>query len=156
GSRISSSAPPALPLARTCTAARARRLTAPRRTSSSLRRARRPTARRSRCCIDAPLGRSLDADERRAALCAGAATLVRMSDRAGTSTTVPAMEPAGGDTTGEIGKLIGGKYRVERELGSGGMGVVFEARHQTLDELVAIKLLRGSAAYDTGATARFL
>ena len=36
---------------------------------------------------------------------------------------------------------MAGKYRVERVLGIGGMGVVVSARHTTLDQVVAIKFL---------------
>ena len=36
---------------------------------------------------------------------------------------------------------MAGKYRVESLLGVGGMGVVVRARHVTLDQVVAIKLL---------------
>ncbi len=35
----------------------------------------------------------------------------------------------------------GGKYRVERVLGAGGMGVVVQAMHLELDERVALKFL---------------
>jgi hypothetical protein len=37
------------------------------------------------------------------------------------------------------GDVIAGKYRIERVLGAGGMGVVVEAFHLSLDEKVAIK-----------------
>ena len=47
--------------------------------------------------------------------------------------------PAGRYTSGEV---IVGKYRLERELGSGGMGAVWLARNLTLDIEVAIKLIR--------------
>jgi serine/threonine-protein kinase len=40
--------------------------------------------------------------------------------------------------------MIGDKYRVERELGRGGFGVVVRARHLTLDQVVAIKVLTAS------------
>ncbi len=40
-----------------------------------------------------------------------------------------------------IGEVLAGKYRVERILGRGGMGVVVAAMHVQLQELVAIKLL---------------
>ncbi len=42
------------------------------------------------------------------------------------------------------GDLLNGKYRVERVIGEGGMGVVFEALHQRLDQRVAIKMLQPS------------
>jgi serine/threonine protein kinase len=39
------------------------------------------------------------------------------------------------------GEIVAGKYRVERVLGIGGMGVIVSARHTTLDQIVAIKFL---------------
>ncbi|MDB4997867.1 MAG: Serine/threonine-protein kinase pkn3 [Myxococcaceae bacterium] len=39
------------------------------------------------------------------------------------------------------GDVLAGKYRIERELGRGGMGVVMSAFHAELDERVAIKFL---------------
>jgi serine/threonine-protein kinase len=39
------------------------------------------------------------------------------------------------------GQIIAGKYRIERVLGAGGMGVVVAAHHLLLDEKVAIKFL---------------
>jgi serine/threonine-protein kinase len=51
------------------------------------------------------------------------------------------------------GTLIGGKYRVERGLGRGGMGVVVLAHDETLGRRVAVKLLRATGR---GDEARFL
>src|SRR5262245_8771383 len=42
----------------------------------------------------------------------------------------------------EPGAVLRGKYRVERVLGAGGMGIVVQATHLRLGQLVAIKLLR--------------
>src|SRR5687767_7921136 len=39
------------------------------------------------------------------------------------------------------GDVIAGKYRVERVLGKGGMGVVVAARHTSLRQHVAVKFL---------------
>ncbi|MDI1442472.1 serine/threonine-protein kinase [Polyangium sp. 6x1] len=41
------------------------------------------------------------------------------------------------------GETLLGKYRVERVLGQGGMGMVVAARHEGLGELLAIKLMLG-------------
>ncbi len=55
----------------------------------------------------------------------------------------------------EPGAVIGGKYRVERVLGEGGMGIVFEARHDALGTTVAVKVLRDEILKDKEAVARF-
>ena len=55
----------------------------------------------------------------------------------------------------EIGSSIAGKYRVERVLGQGGMGVVVVAMHDELDQRVAIKFLLRDAMTDAEWVARF-
>jgi serine/threonine-protein kinase len=54
------------------------------------------------------------------------------------------------------GDLLAGKYRVERVLGVGGMGIVVAARHEQLDQPVAIKFVRDDALGNQEAVARFL
>lgn len=49
------------------------------------------------------------------------------------------------DAQVSIGAVLAGKYRVERVLGQGGMGVVVEATQLDLDRRVALKFLRQSA-----------
>ena len=55
-----------------------------------------------------------------------------------------------------IGGLIAGKYRVERLLGKGGMGLVIAARHMDLDRPVAIKVVRAELAQEERVLQRFL
>ncbi len=54
------------------------------------------------------------------------------------------------------GDVIAGKYRVERVLGVGGMGVVVSARHLQLEETVALKFLLPDALGNADAVARFV
>ncbi len=54
------------------------------------------------------------------------------------------------------GSVLAGKYRVEKIIGQGGMGVVVEARHIALDERVALKFLLAEYAHHPEAAARFL
>jgi serine/threonine-protein kinase len=54
-----------------------------------------------------------------------------------------------------IGELIAGKYRVERVLGRGGMGVVVAAMHEQLAQRVAIKMLLPEVKASSSAVARF-
>src|SRR5438128_1585516 len=54
------------------------------------------------------------------------------------------------------GDLLAGKFRVERLLGSGGMGVVVEATHVTLKDRVALKFLRTPKFADQTTITRFL
>jgi serine/threonine protein kinase len=53
-----------------------------------------------------------------------------------------------------MGTVLGGKYRIGRKIGSGGIGVVYAAEHVTLGHEVAVKVLRGAAARDGGEIAR--
>src|SRR5690349_18222560 len=55
-----------------------------------------------------------------------------------------------------VGQVIAGKYRVERVLGAGGMGVVVEAQHTELLERMAIKLMLPQVAMSSSAVERFL
>src|SRR5262249_37216683 len=54
------------------------------------------------------------------------------------------------------GDILARKYRVEKVLGEGGMGVVVGARHIHLDELVAIKLLPSDVGKDEKVVERFM
>jgi eukaryotic-like serine/threonine-protein kinase len=52
--------------------------------------------------------------------------------------------------------VLADKYRIERELGRGGMGVVLAATHLQLEERVAIKFLLPELSHDPPLVARFL
>jgi serine/threonine-protein kinase len=54
------------------------------------------------------------------------------------------------------GAILGGKYRILRVIGQGGMGVVVEAVHVELDDRVAIKFLTPNAQTDPGVLSRFV
>ena len=54
------------------------------------------------------------------------------------------------------GDLLGGKYRIERVIGQGGMGVVAAARHTELLQRVAIKVLPTHLADDKDLVERFM
>ncbi|MEO8844927.1 MAG: serine/threonine-protein kinase [Kofleriaceae bacterium] len=55
-----------------------------------------------------------------------------------------------------VGSVIGGRFRVDQILGSGGMGVVVAATHLELGHRVAIKLLRDEMAESPVIVERFL
>jgi serine/threonine-protein kinase len=54
-----------------------------------------------------------------------------------------------------VGRVLGGKFRVEGVVGGGGMGIVVAARHLALDQRVAIKFLRPEVSHDAETVARF-
>jgi eukaryotic-like serine/threonine-protein kinase len=55
----------------------------------------------------------------------------------------------------EQGELIGGRYRIERILAEGGMGIIVAARHLELEETVAIKFLKEEFASKPEIVGRF-
>lgn len=54
------------------------------------------------------------------------------------------------------GDVLGGKYKVERILGAGGMGIVVSARHVDLGQRVALKFMLKEAMVDPAHAERFL
>src|SRR5687768_3949302 len=55
-----------------------------------------------------------------------------------------------------IGNVVAGKYRVDRVIGFGGMGIVCAATHLELGTPIAIKFVRPERSSDERATARLL
>ncbi|HEY3358082.1 MAG TPA: serine/threonine-protein kinase [Polyangia bacterium] len=54
-----------------------------------------------------------------------------------------------------LGATLLGRYRVEKELGRGGMGAVYLARDAELGETVALKVISGAYCCDLAAAERF-
>ncbi len=63
--------------------------------------------------------------------------------------------PARDDPGVQEGDVLAGKFRVDKVIGIGGMGVVVAAHHLQLDEKVAIKFLLPHALESEEAVARF-
>jgi len=54
------------------------------------------------------------------------------------------------------GKILDGRYRVLGPIGVGGMGQVYRAKHEYIDRIVAVKVLRRDLASEETAVKRFL
>jgi serine/threonine-protein kinase len=56
----------------------------------------------------------------------------------------------------QVGDLVAGKYRVDRVLGQGGMGIVVAATHDQLDQRVALKFLLPEVSAHPEIVQRFI
>src|SRR5215218_9144026 len=56
----------------------------------------------------------------------------------------------------DVPQLIAGRFRIEREIGTGGMGTVYLATHLDLERPVAVKIIRREFAGDADVADRFL
>ena len=56
----------------------------------------------------------------------------------------------------DVPQFIAGRFRIEREIGTGGMGAVYLATHLGLDRPVAVKIIKREFAGDADVTDRFL
>jgi CheY-like chemotaxis protein len=84
--------------------------------------------------------------------------LARVQSQLRMRATVKAGGAAGpGATPAEVGPstIIAGKYLLESKLGSGSFGAVYRARHISLDNPVALKILQCSVMPSAEAVARF-
>src|SRR5688500_5365602 len=55
-----------------------------------------------------------------------------------------------------IGRVLEGRYRIEKQIGEGGMGIVYLARHTVLGKKLAVKVLRGHMAKVEDIGERFI
>ena len=56
----------------------------------------------------------------------------------------------------DVPQFIAGRFRIEREIGTGGMGTVYLATHLGLDRAVAVKIIKREFAGDQDVADRFL
>jgi serine/threonine protein kinase len=56
----------------------------------------------------------------------------------------------------DVPQFIAGRFKIEREIGTGGMGTVYLATHLGLDRAVAVKIIKREYAGDSDVTDRFL
>lgn len=56
----------------------------------------------------------------------------------------------------DVPQFIAGRFRIEREIGTGGMGTVYLATHLGLERPVAVKIIRREFAGDADVADRFL
>lgn len=56
----------------------------------------------------------------------------------------------------DVPQFIAGRFRIEREIGRGGMGTVYLATHLGLERPVAVKIIRREYATDSDLAERFL
>jgi serine/threonine-protein kinase len=63
-------------------------------------------------------------------------------------------QPPGPDPL--IGRVLSDRYRIQRKLGEGGMGVVYQAEHALIEKKIALKILFPELTRRTELVARFL
>ena len=56
----------------------------------------------------------------------------------------------------DVPQFIAGRFRIEGEIGTGGMGTVYRATHLGLDRPVAVKIIKSEFASDKDVAERFL
>lgn len=65
-------------------------------------------------------------------------------------------QPADADLRALVERVLAGSYEIDREIGRGGMGIVFRAKDTRLKRTVAIKLLPPELAFRLEIRSRFL
>ena len=85
----------------------------------------------------------------------------RGADSRGAGAVVAAAAISGGRQPSDLaavvpGYVLGGRYRVVRELGRGGFGTVLQVEDQMVGEEIALKLINPHIVEDEGTIARFM
>ncbi|HEV8321810.1 MAG TPA: serine/threonine-protein kinase [Myxococcota bacterium] len=66
-----------------------------------------------------------------------------------------ALDPADATVDLAAGTVLAGRYEIIEQIGSGGMGTVYSARHLDIDRRVAVKILHPGLAQNAEVIARF-
>jgi Protein kinase domain len=94
-------------------------------------------------------------DEVVASLNSVVAILGWYADKKGLATPTAGDEPTHPRESSALGRVIGGRYRLESRLAAGGMGEVYQATHIELGRKLALKLMRPELSGDTTFIERF-
>jgi serine/threonine-protein kinase len=71
------------------------------------------------------------------------------------STVSPSPPPAPAAVGMQSGRVLGGRYKLERCIGSGGMGEIYRARRMHIGDTVAVKVLRADVVENEKSRQRF-
>src|SRR6266542_2284209 len=73
----------------------------------------------------------------------------------GASTDAHNTLPISSAVGAQSGRLLGGRYKLEQCIGSGGMGEIYRARRMHIGDTVAVKVLRADVVEDEKSRQRF-
>jgi serine/threonine protein kinase/formylglycine-generating enzyme required for sulfatase activity len=98
---------------------------------------------------DAPTSPNLDAEKTQIS------TPTDISASTGASTGARGSMPVSATVGAQTGRLLGGRYKLEQCIGSGGMGEIYRARRTHIGDTVAVKVLRADVVEDEKSRQRF-
>src|SRR6266508_383630 len=98
---------------------------------------------------DAPTSLNLDAEKTQIS------TPTDINPLTGPSTDAHNTLPISSAVGAQSGRLLGGRYKLEQCIGSGGMGEIYRARRMHIGDTVAVKVLRADVVEDEKSRQRF-
>jgi serine/threonine protein kinase/formylglycine-generating enzyme required for sulfatase activity len=106
---------------------------------------------------DAPTSLNLDAEKTEISTPTDINPLTGPSTRPSTGASTDANNalPISSAVGAQSGRLLGGRYKLEQCIGSGGMGEIYRARRMHIGDTVAVKVLRADVVEDEKSRQRF-